>query len=273
MTQEMFVANAFTSGPFTGNPAAVILLERELSAETMQAIAEQNNLSETAFVRNTPDADGLLPLRWFTPAREVRLCGHATLAAGYVLGEVLGFGESLSFSTLSGRLDCVRGGGGGGWTLDFPADGAFVAPDVHDIAQQSLGRELGEYQVYVGTDDAMVVLDSAAEVRDYQPIDTAIARIPKRGLILTAPGDAGGEFDVVSRCFYPEFGILEDPVTGSAHTLLAPYWAKVLGKPTLRCQQASRRRGVLDVHYDGGERVRLTGSAELYLRGVIELGE
>ena len=269
MKQEIFVANAFTSGPFTGNPAAVILLERDLDATTMQAIAEQNNLSETAFVRNERDAEGLLPLRWFTPAREVRLCGHATLAAGYVLGEVLGFGESLAFSTLSGRLDCVKEGNG--WTLDFPADGAFVAPDVHDIAQQALGRDLGEYQVYVGTDDAMVVLDSARQVRDYQPIDSAIARIPKRGLIITAAGEADEEFDVVSRCFYPEYGITEDPVTGSAHTLLAPYWAKALGKSRLRCQQASRRSGVLDVRYDGGSRVRLTGEAMLYLRGEIEL--
>ncbi len=267
MTHELFVANAFTQGPFSGNPAAVVVLDQELDARLMQSIAEQNNLSETAFVVDRPTADGARGLRWFTPAREVRLCGHATLAAGFVLGEVLGFGESLAFDTLSGRLECRRSADG--WTLDLPADGAFAAPDVHGIAEAAVGYDLRENQVFVGTDDAMVVLDSAAEVRDYMPLDAAIARIPKRGLILTAAGDPGDEFDVVSRCFYPEFGILEDPVTGSAHTLLAPYWTRVLGKARIRCQQASRRGGVLDVHYAGGSRVALTGRADLYLRGEI----
>ncbi len=269
MTLQMHVANAFSRGPFSGNPAAIIVLDGELDASVMQAIAEQNNLSETAFVQRRADAEGLLSLRWFTPAQEVRLCGHATLAAGFVLGEVLGFGESLAFSTLSGRLNCTRGAQG--WTLDFPADGAFIAPDVHDIAVAALGYDLREDQVFVGRDDAMVVLDSAEEVRNYRSIDTAIARIPRRGLIITAAGDVGEEFDVVSRCFYPEFGIAEDPVTGSAHTLLAPYWAKRLGKARLRCLQASRRSGVVDVVYDGGERVELSGAVNLYLEGSITI--
>ena len=267
MTQEVFVVNAFSSGPFTGNPAAVLVHDAPIDGQLMQAIAEQHNLSETAFVASQRDADGLLPLRWFTPAQEVRLCGHATLAAAAVLGERLGFGESLGFSTLSGRLDCRKQGAG--WSLDFPADGAFAAPDVHEIAEAALGYGLREDRVFVGEDDAMVVLDDASAVRDYRPIDAAIARIPKRGLILTAPGDPGTGFDVVSRCFYPEFGIAEDPVTGSAHTLLGPYWAKVLGRARLRCQQASRRRGVLDVHYDGGSRVAIAGKVSFYLRGEI----
>lgn len=266
---QIHIANAFSSRPFTGNPAAVIVLDEPIDSELMQNIAEQNNLSETAFVNRSPDGHGLRGLRWFTPAREVRMCGHATLATAYVLGEQLQLGENFDFDTLSGRLSCKKVLQG--WQLDFPADEAIPAPDVQDIAEAAIGQRLREDQVFVGIDDAMIVLDSPEQVVNYRPNEHEISRIPKRGLIITAQANANDDFHIISRCFYPEFGIVEDPVTGSAHTLLVPYWSQRLTQERLVCQQASRRGGVLYAHYQGGSRVLLTGAAELYLKGEISV--
>lgn len=268
MRLPIFIADAFSDGPFTGNPAAVVPLEAWLPDATLQAIAEQNNLAETAFVVTLPDENKTRALRWFTPAREVNLCGHATLATAFVLHQVLRFKESTQrFNTLSGELICTYEIGS--WTMDFPADIAMPASDIHDVAEQVVGRSLSAGEVYVGTDDAMIVLATAEEVLNYLPNDAAIRRVPKRGVILTAPGL--GDADVISRCFYPEFGVDEDPVTGSAHTLIGPYWSKILGKEELVCEQASRRGGKLTTIYNGSERIHLRGRARLYLRGEIEI--
>ncbi len=263
------VVNAFGRGPFSGNPAAVIVLDAWLEGTQMQAIAEQHNLSETAYVLRQPNDAGLLPLRWFTPGSEVRMCGHATLATAAVLREQFGMGDQFSFDTLSGKLECNYANGV--YTLDFPADEALPGPDLVEIVGQALGREVDEDQVFVGILDAMLVLESAEEVERYEPILTHLNRVPKVGLIITAPGEPGSGVDVVSRCFYPGLSILEDPATGAAHTLLGPYWSKRLGKSTLTCEQASRRRGYLQVDYNGGQRVQISGQAVHYLKGEINL--
>ena len=268
MRLPIYIADAFSAGPFTGNPAAVVPLGEWLPDETLQAIAEQNNLAETAFVITRPDENQARALRWFTPAREVNLCGHATLATAFVLHQVLKFKESTQrFNTLSGELVCTYNLGY--WELDFPADKALPAADIHTLAEEVVGRSLSAGEVFVGTDDAMIVLPTAQEVLDYQPNDAAIRRVPRRGVILTAPGF--GEVDVVSRCFYPEFGVDEDHVTGSAHTLIGPYWSEILGKEELLCEQASRRGGRLTITYKKGERIHLRGRARLYLRGEIDV--
>ena len=268
MRLPIYIADAFSQGPFTGNPAAVIPLGAWLPDTVLQAIAAQNNLSETAFVVTHPDENRARGLRWFTPTREVKLCGHATLATAFVLHQVLKFKESTQrFNTLSGELICEFNNGY--WEMDFPADKALPASDIHDLAELVIGHELSSGEVYVGTDDAMLVLATAEEVRNYEPNNTAIRRIPKRGVIITAPGR--GDVDVVSRCFYPEVGVDEDPVTGSAHTLIGPYWSERLGKPELLCEQASRRGGKLTVIHKKGERVHLRGRARLYLIGEINV--
>ena len=261
-----YIANAFSAGAFTGNPAAVVPYcdADGLDAPLMQALAEQNNLAETAFVHLDGYTDGGYPLRWFTPAQEVRLCGHATLASAYVLerfANELGMetDDALHFDTLSGRLSCRNDGGK--WSMDFPADTPRAAPKLASV----LGANSGD--VFRGTDDALLVLPDAAAVRAYRPDDNAIRALRTRGLIISAPCDDDADFDVISRCFYPEFGIEEDTATGSAHTLIGTYWSARLGKPALRCLQASRRRGVLGVRHDGGARVSLTGEVELYLVG------
>ena len=263
------IFNAFCDGPFTGNPAAVIVLDRWLPDSLLQAIAEQHNLSETAYVLREPGANGRRHLRWFTPAREVRMCGHATLATAAALRSREGHSGAIRFETLSGTLVCTHRDGLE--VMDFPADEALAAPDLHELLEQALGRELRDDQVFVGTDDALVVLDEADQVTQYEIREACIARVPRRGLVITAPGPADSDFDVVSRCFYPEFGIVEDPATGSAHTLVGPYWSRRLGRRRLVCLQASRRRGYLTVDFDGGSRVQLSGRAERYLEGRVSL--
>ena len=268
MRLPVFIADAFSQGPFTGNPAAVVPLDAWLPEHEMQAIAEQHNLAETAFVVVHPDEAGCRPLRWFTPAKEVRLCGHATLATAFVLGEVLGFKEQhFRFSTKSGELTCTRSAEE--WAIDFPVD--LGAPAESSLREQALaaipsGSEV--LDVIEGQDDVLVVLAKADHVLSYQPRASAIRALPKRGLVISA--SAGMQHDVVSRCFYPEFGVDEDAVTGSAHTLLGAYWATRLGKSVLRCRQASRRGGLVTVHYDGGERIQLLGRARLYLHGELK---
>ena len=273
MRLPQFVINAFTidDQPFTGNPAAVVPLDAWLPDATLQAVAEQNNLAETAFVVVHPNETGARPLRWFTPAREVRLCGHATLAAAAALGSVLQFpGEAFAFSTLSGVLKCRRGGGA--IAMDFPADPAPLAPErLRVLAEAVVGRPLDPQAVREGRDDLFVALDDDAEVTEYELADGPIRAIDKRGVILSAASREGSGFDVVSRCFYPEFGIDEDPVTGSAHTLIGPYWSARLGKPTVACRQASRRGGDVRVTPLGEGRVSLSGRWSLFLAGEIEV--
>ena len=273
MRLPQFVVNAFAVGdaPFTGNPAAVVPLDAWLPDEFLQRIAEQNNLAETAFVVVHPDETGARPLRWFTPAKEVRLCGHATLATAAVLDRVLKFeGERFAFSTLSGRLDCERRGDA--YAMDFPADEAPAAgEELRVLAEAVAGRALEPARVREGKDDLFVALDDPAEVTGYRLDDAAIRAVPKRGVILSAAAGEADDHDVVSRCFYPEFGIDEDPATGSAHTLIGPYWCARLGRDRVTCRQASRRDARLTVADRPGGRVELGGRWRLFLAGEIEV--
>lgn len=244
MPLELVVVDAFTSEPFTGNPAAVAILSAFPEEARMQAVAREMNLSETAFVVRRSDGD--YDLRWFTPAVEVDLCGHATLAAAHVVG------RSVRFHTRSGVLTCSRAADG--WIdMDFPSDPPAEAPAPDGF------RLPGMRWYGLGKWDSVVELDSAAQVRDLQPDLAAIAAVGTRCLIVTAAGDRAG-VDCVSRVFGPNVGIAEDPVTGSAHCTLASYWTDRLGARTLIGEQASGRGGTVRLRLHG-VRVTISGQA------------
>ncbi len=255
----LYQVDAFTDKPFGGNPAAVTPLLQWLPDEVMQALANENNLSETAFF---VPVDHGFALRWFTPEVEVDLCGHATLAAAHVLFAHLGYTEPvIHFHTRSGLLAVERSAQG--YVMDFPAD------EIRPIAtpallEQALGAPVLE--TWQGRSDLMAVLADVGAVRQLKPDMLALAALGGRGVIATAPGAADADF--VSRCFFPNAGVPEDPVTGSAHTTMTPYWAKRLGKPKLQARQLSARGGVLGCTL-AGERVRLEGQAVTYLVGAI----
>jgi len=251
--------DAFTDRPFAGNPAAVCVLDRPRDTGSMQAVARELNLSETAFVE---PRDGDFGLRWFTPAVEVDLCGHATLAAAHVLWEdgVLPRDVQARFHTRSGLLTAARRDA---WIeLDFPATPAEPA-----TAPPGLARALGAAPVHVGRTpfDYFVELDSEARVRDLHPDHAALALLPVRGVLVTSRA-TDGAFDFVSRFFAPAAGIPEDPVTGSTHCALGPYWGAQLGKTEMLAYQASARGGIVRVRLVG-ERVSLGGQAVTVLRG------
>ncbi len=251
-----FLVDAFTAVPFHGNPAAVCLPDGEASSELMQRIANEMNLSETAFVLPEGPA-GLRRLRWFTPALEVPLCGHATLATAHVLFGT-GAASPLRFDTASGVLDVHREADGS-VRMDFPADPPAAAqPPPGLLEALGLGRSRPTYH---GRMTFVVRLESAAEVEGVQPDMAALSGVvlgSPVGLSVTAPGL--GQVDFVSRFFGPWVGVNEDPVTGAAHTTLGPYWASELGKSTMLARQLSRRGGELRVQVDG-TRVHLTGHA------------
>jgi PhzF family phenazine biosynthesis protein len=252
-----WVVDAFTDRVFSGNPAAVLLPPAPLADAVMQSIAAENNLSETAFAVAGPDG---YQLRWFTPTVEVQLCGHATLATSFVLG-LQGVAGPLTFHTRSGKL--AAGLQDGRITLDFPA--RTHAPVA---APAGLEAALGMAPVAVlQSADLIAVLPSAEAVRDLRPETAAIAALPGGALIVTA---AGGVGDVTSRYFAPKYGIVEDPVTGSLHTQVVPYWAAALGRPSLVCHQASARGGMMVCEHRG-ERVLMTGEAVLYASGYLYL--
>lgn len=246
---ELFQVDAFTERAFAGNPAAVCLLEGPAPEAWMQDLAAENNLAETAFLH--PDGDSWA-LRWFTPEVEVPLCGHATLAAAHVLLAV-DDARTLRFTTRSGVLTARRVAGG--IELDFPSN-----PPVPALAPEGLLTALGlEGDVLSAPGDWwVVVVQSAAQVRSCSPDLAALARVSPHCAVVTAPGEAG--IDLVSRVFAPAVGIDEDPVTGSAHCVLAPYWAGRLGRSELTAHQASRRGGHLSLVLHG-DRVLLTGHA------------
>jgi PhzF family phenazine biosynthesis protein len=258
MNLPLYQADAFTDTLFKGNPAAVVPLESWLPRETMQAIAAENNLAETAFFVKNGDA---FDLKWFTPTVEVDLCGHATLATAKILYEFLGYtDDEIRFATNSGRLTMQRNGDL--LTLDFPADPpALVSPSFHDELTAALG--VAPQEVYAGKTDLMVILENEAAVAALQPDFRALAQLKTRGVIVTAPGES---VDFVSRFFGPQSGIDEDPVTGSAHTTLTPYWAHRLGKLQLTARQISPRGGDLWLELLG-DRVLISGKAVVYLRG------
>ncbi len=255
---KLFQVDAFTSETFKGNPAAVCLLDTPAEPRWMQAVAEEMNLSETAFVSPRPDG---FDLRWFTPTQEENLCGHATLASAHVLFEqdVLN-NEPANFYTKSGWLQVKQNGDE--YEMRFPAEPATEMP-----APPILLRTLGVSPLYTGQNRMDILLHVANEtiVRDLKPNFFELDQIPVRGIIVTsASGDP--RYDFISRFFAPRSGIPEDPVTGSAHCCLGPYWAKRLGKTKLSGYQASRRGGVVGVNVQD-DHVYLTGQAVTVFTG------
>ena len=262
MRARIFQIDAFTSRRFSGNPAAVIPMARFPADEVMQAIAAENNLAETAFL--VPEGSDYR-LRWFTPVTEVPLCGHATLASAAVVMERLEPGrETVVFHSRSGPLTVTRADAAV-YVLDFPS-----RPSQQVMTPPGLAEALGSVpvEVFVNTFNYMAVLETARIVRQLAPDLAAIKRMDRGGLIVTAPGDAS--YDFVSRYFAPAKGIPEDPVTGAAHCMLAPYWAKRLNKTELRAYQASSRGGEL-VCRISGDRVELRGCCVFYLEGEVEI--
>jgi PhzF family phenazine biosynthesis protein len=258
MTIPYFVVDAFTDRPFAGNPAAVCPLSRWLPDATLAAIAAEMALSETAFF--VPEDDGFR-LRWLTPTVEVDLCGHATLATAHVLFHLLEPARSAGrFHTRSGALTVTRAGDGA--TLDFPARIATPIRDGELVARvtRAIGAPVRELHA---ARNFLAVVDDAATVRSLAPDIRQVMALPTEGLIVTAAGD---DVDFVSRYFTPQHGIDEDPVTGSTHCTLAPWWAERLGKNPLRARQLSRRGGAMTVEV-AGDRVRMTGAAVLMARG------
>jgi len=273
--------DAFTSQAFRGNPAAVCLLDAERDADWMQNVAAEMNLSETAFVLRREDGDH--SLRWFTPAVEVALCGHATLASAHALYEEHGL-ASARFHTKSGVLTAEMGARASSpphagqdarppnnlIELDFPA-----TPEQRADAPEGLLESLGiAAPLYVGRNkfDYVIEVASEDELRALDPDHAQLRRIPVRGVIVTSRS-ASGEYDFVSRFFAPGSGVDEDPVTGSAHCCLTPYWSAKLGKVEMAAYQASRRGGIVRVRL-AGDRVKLAGEAVTVLRGeLVECGQ
>jgi PhzF family phenazine biosynthesis protein len=261
MGQTIYQIDSFTNKPFAGNPAGVCILPEERDARWMQDVAREMNLSETAFLVRTNDGYNL---RWFTPAVEVELCGHATLASVHILSEtgLLKPGEQARFHTLSGLLTADRRGDW--YEMDFPAK-SETPVEIPENLVEALGIEGEEENITANQFDFLVEVESESIVRDMQPDFTQLSKIPVRGVIVTSRADAG-DYDFVSRFFAPAVGINEDPVTGSAHCFLSPYWSERLGRNELIGYQASARGGVVKVRLDG-DRVHLGGQAVTVLRG------
>jgi predicted PhzF superfamily epimerase YddE/YHI9 len=257
----IFQIDAFTTRRFAGNPAAVIPLEAFPADATLQAIAAENNLAETAFL--LPDGEHYR-LRWFTPATEVPLCGHATLASAAVVMERLEPGRtSVVFHSASGPLTVNRIGAG--YVMDFPA-----RPSERITAPPGLVEALGSEpaEVFGNSFNYLAIFESAQVLRGLSPDMRAVARLDSPGVIVTAPGE--GNYDFFSRYFAPAKGIPEDPVTGAAHCMLTPYWANRLGKTSMRAFQCSQRGGEVVCRLRG-ERVELEGSCVFYLEGEVEI--
>ena len=258
MQLPFYQVDAFSSRVFSGNPAAVCPLDRWLEDETLQAIAAENNLAETAFFTNGEKRR----LRWFTPVCEIDLCGHATLASAFVIMTMLEpERREVRFDTRSGELIVTRDGDL--YTLDFPARPP-ARIDKSEAVTAALGREPLELW---GARDYMAVFETQDDVRRLKPDMRALAAMDTFAMIVTAPGE---EVDFVSRFFAPAAGVPEDPVTGSAHCTLIPYWAEVLGKTKLTARQISPRGGELFCEL-AGSRVKMAGHAALYAEGRIHI--
>jgi PhzF family phenazine biosynthesis protein len=258
---RIFQLDAFTTERFAGNPAAVMPLERFPDDALLQTIAAENNLSETAYL--VPEGSAYR-IRWFTPAAEVPLCGHATLASAAVVMERLEPGRpSVTFHSASGPLSVQRAAGA--YRMDFPA-----RPAAPIAIPKGMVDALGTKPVAVLANDFnyLVILESEPAVRQLAPDLTRIAALDRGGVIVTAAAER--PYDFVSRYFAPAKGVPEDPVTGSAHCALAPLWAEKLGKRTLRAFQASRRGGEVLCRV-GGDRVELEGACVFYLEGEAEI--
>lgn len=263
MEVPIYQVDAFTNQAFAGNPAAVCILEEAQHESWMQHVAREMNLSETAFLFKEKNDYNL---RWFTPTTEVDLCGHATLASAHILWEtsLLGLKEVAEFNTLSGRLKVRRKGDE--IELEFPA--TRVEPVT---GPTELGEVLGIIPKFIGKTNTFYLVEAESEriVRELDPAFQELkTRFPDRAIIVTSIADSG-EYDLVSRCFAPSLGIDEDPVTGSAHCCLGPYWSERFGRNELVAYQASERGGTLRVRVDG-DRVFLSGRAVTVLRGTLE---
>ncbi|MEE4244093.1 MAG: PhzF family phenazine biosynthesis protein [Kangiellaceae bacterium] len=259
MQLPIYQVDAFATKVFEGNPAAVIPLDNWLPDDTLQKIAEENNLSETAYFV----AEGTsYRLRWFTPEEEVDLCGHATLATAHVIFTHLEYQEShISFLTRSGELIVERHENQ--YVMNFPASmpESVATPKTLELCLGITPKSV------LAAFDYVVVLESEADVLSVQPDFVKLAELDKRGVLITAPGDS---VDFVSRCFFPSLRVNEDPVTGSAHCELAPYWGKQLGKTELTAVQLSERSGRVECQLVG-DRVVLKGSAIGYMKGMITI--
>jgi PhzF family phenazine biosynthesis protein len=262
MAIPMYQVDAFTDEPFKGNPAGVCLLAGPKEDSWMQSVAAEMNLSETAFV--WPEKEGFR-LRWFTPKVEVELCGHATLATSHILWEtgVLARNREAKYKTMSGFLG-ARLDEEGRIELDFPSRPVKPEPPdwIEDVAG-ALGIKL--FGAGLSTEDVLVEAADEATVRSVQPDFGVVRTLPARGIIVTARS-SDPRFDFVSRFFAPAVGVDEDPVTGSSHTVLAPYWAARLGKTSFTAFQASARGGVLKVSL-AGDRVKIAGNAVTVVKG------
>ena len=258
MRLPFYQVDAFTGTLFRGNPAGVVLMKNWLSEDTMQAIAAENNLSETAFVHPRGNA---FELRWFTPEVEVDLCGHGTLASGFVVFEEgLNHGDSVQFATKADVLTVTRTGAV--YSMDFPARPAEPATASEAIVE-ALGARPKEL---LRSRDLMAVFETEEEVAALAPRLDLVAALDALGVIATSPGR---KVDFVSRFFAPKAGIPEDPVTGSTHCTLIPYWGRRLGKARLFARQISKRGGEIHCE-DRGDRVTIGGEVRLYLKGEIE---
>ena len=256
---KLYQVDAFADRLFSGNPAAVCVLDEWLPDETMQSVAAENNLAETAFI--VPKGNDF-EIRWFTPVVEVALCGHATLATAYVLFNCLNFsGQEIIFHSLhSGILKVSRKDEI--LFLDFPAD---ILEKQTDLQQLEAGIGVLPHELYKGKTDYIAFVDSEETVRNLSLDFNAIGALDARGLIVTAKGN---DVDFVSRFFGPQVGVNEDPVTGSAHTSLTPLWSEKLGKKEMTAKQLSKRGGKLTC-INNGDRVLIGGKAKLYLTGEI----
>lgn len=262
MQLPIYQVDAFTDKLFGGNPAAVVPLKTWLSDELMQKIAFENNLSETAFfVQSETGFD----IRWFTPTVEVNLCGHATLATSFVIFNVLKYpNDVILFGSKSGVLKVRREDK---WLeLDFPLQETMLAEAPKGLIE-SIGKKPKE--IYRASDDYMLVYGSQKDIEEIKPDFGALKHIKARGIIVTAKAKSK-KIDFVSRFFGPASGIDEDPVTGSAHTKLVPYWSKTLGKTELTAEQISSRKGFLKCKL-AGDRVLMAGKGKLFLKGKISI--
>ena len=261
MNIRIYQVDAFAEKIFAGNPAAVCPLSEWLPDDMMQNIAMENNLAETAFFVRKGDR---YEIRWFTPAVEVDLCGHATLASAYVLFNHENHKEDkiTFFSHRSGVLTVTSDEQL--LTLDFPVD---TLKQINILDEHWAGIGIKPKELYRGKTDLMMVFENESQIKSLKPDFRLVNRLECRGVIATAKGD---HVDFVSRFFAPQSGIDEDPVTGSAHTSLTPYWSKKLGKRTLNAVQLSRRRGILTCT-NNGDRVFISGQGRLYLKGEIQI--
>jgi len=259
MKLQIFQIDAFANKAFEGNPAAVVPLETWLPDETMQAIAEENNLAETAFF--TPTTSGF-HIRWFTPVDEVKLCGHATLASAFVLFHLLGYqSDSIRFDSLSGPLSVTKTNDL--LTLNFPTQKP-VRCDIPEELVKGLGKSPLEC---FANEDYIAVFENEEDISSINPNHYYLEQLNHRGVIVTSPAK---EYDFVARFFAPKYGVPEDPVTGSAYTQLTPYWAERLGKNSLDAKQISSRGGQLKCELKA-DRVLISGSAIKYFEGTIEI--